>query len=74
MIVQAEDGKLYKITSRPLPSDGDRAPYFYFIPQGAYKVINMIYFSKCNTAAGTLTVGDTFYVGVEGHTSVGYFS
>lgn len=74
MIVQAEDGKLYKITSREPVSSGDRLPYFYFIPYGTYKVINMLNFSKCNTAAGTLTVGDTFYVGVEGHTSVGYFS
>lgn len=76
MIVKADDGKYYKITSKPKQGTGSdaNAPYFYFIPQGSYKVIRMTNFSSCNTAAGTLTVGDTFYVGVEGHTSVGYFS
>lgn len=70
MIVENEKGELYKMV-RPAVIN---VPYYYFIPQGTYKVKSMTNFSSCNTASGTLTVGSTFYVNVSGHTNVGYFT
>lgn len=71
MVVKTSRNVYYTLYSNNAPDGG---PFFFFIPYGSYTVVSMENFSKCNTAAGTLTVGDTFYVGVEGHTSVGYFS
>lgn len=65
MVVVDSNGKKWQF-------DGHIPPYFYFIKYGIYKVIKMEGMSQCNTAHGSLTVGDTFEVSE--NTSVGYFT
>lgn len=65
MVVIDSNGKKWQF-------DGHVPPYFYLIKYGTYKVIKMEGMSKCNTAYGVLTVGDTFEVSE--NSSVGYFT
>lgn len=70
MIVQDTNGTQWQLSSRWA---SDHLPIFYFIKKGTYKILSMSYISTCNTNAGVLGVGDTFYVGVAGQKDVGYF-
>lgn len=71
MVVRNDKGEYYRIQGGLYEG---KVPYFLFIPNGTYKVISMTGISYLNTVPGKLVVGDTFYVGVSGHTSVGYFT